>query len=140
MRRLNPTLLLATGLLLTFAPAYAQNDRAGSQDYPGLTRMPDTFIDGYQHTKFDSYAFPIKGGAGDAKQTVEGQMYDINYYCKRGVAPQSALQIVRNYQNAVTSKGGTWSKNPPRLGQMAVCCATRSAWGRPSKPSSHCGG
>ena len=107
MRRLNPTLLLATGLLLTFAPAYAQNDRAGSQDYPGLTRMPDTFIDGYQHTKFDSYAFPIKGGAGDAKQTVEGQMYDINYYCKRGVAPQSALQIVRNYQNAVTSKGGT---------------------------------
>ena len=116
MRRLNPTLLLATGLLLTFAPAYAQNDRAGSQDYPGLTRMPDTFIDGYQYTKFDSYAFLIKGGAGAVKQTVEGKKYVINYYCKRGVAPQSALEIVRNYQNAVTSKGGTILLDKPYTG------------------------
>lgn len=103
--------IAASALLLLAATAFlpaaaAQTDKPGSQDFPGISRMPNTFINNYSYSKFDSFAFPVAQGKAKIKQPVEGQKYFIYYKLKTGNPPGSALETVRNYQNAVRAKGG----------------------------------
>jgi len=98
--------LLALAFLALAPALLAQADLAGSKDYPGITRMPDTFIRAYAYSKFDSFAFPITQGKKEVSQDVEGPKYYIGYKIKNGITPGSALETVRNYQNAVRAKGG----------------------------------
>ncbi len=37
---------------------------------------------------------------------VEGKYYKIDYHIKKGVAPPSGLQVLRNYENAIKKIGG----------------------------------
>ena len=92
---------------LCFAhPALAQADVAGSKDFPGISRMPNTFLQTYNFSRFDSFAFPVKEGNREKKEMVEGARTFIRYKIKNGTAPGSALETTRNYQRAFLTAGG----------------------------------
>jgi len=68
-----------------------------------FTRMPDHYISLYVDKEFEKVDFQI----GDDKyQSVEGHYYQINYALKEGKQPVGALQVIRNYANAVKKIGG----------------------------------
>jgi len=92
--------------LAVTATAFCQTDVAGSKDYPGITRMPNTYISSYNHLKFDSFDFPVKDGNREKKQPVEGAHTFIRYNIRKGVPLGSALETIRNYQNAARTAGG----------------------------------
>jgi outer membrane protein OmpA-like peptidoglycan-associated protein len=104
MRTLHRTVLVAT-LLLQAAVAFAQ-DIAKSKDHPLLTRYPNSFITEYEKN-FNSAEFAVgtKGGEPERKP-VEGDATIITYFHKDADKQPSALQVIRNYQNAVKSIGG----------------------------------
>jgi len=99
--------LAVIGLALVLAvalPTAAQEDKPGSQDYPLFSRFPGYRIDVYEHRDFDAFTFK---SSKDAQETVEGEYYRINYYVKRDAVPASALEVIRNYENAIRKAGGT---------------------------------
>jgi OmpA-OmpF porin, OOP family len=96
------------GLLLLlslsgFAPLVAQDEPEGSKDPVLFTRMPGFYIYRYDELQFDKYDFPV----GPEKiQAVEGHSIFIIYWLKDNVQQPSALQIIRNYTNAMKKIGG----------------------------------
>lgn len=97
--------LLAFLFLAAPAPAASDpKDDRGSSDHPLFTRMPNTYIDSYETSRFDRYDF--RDAQGNAVP-VEGRLYKISYCVKKGVEPPSELQIIRNHANAVRKIGGT---------------------------------
>jgi len=86
--------------------ALAQDDVAGSQDPPGMTRMASYYIRDYTVTEFDSYTFKVTVSNRTENKAVEGKHYEIRYDLKEGASTPSPLQVVRNYQNAARAAGG----------------------------------
>jgi len=100
------TLLVLT-VVMTVPFALSQADQPGSKDYPGITRMPNTFIQTYNHLQFDAFNFTIATvNNRDKKQSVEGERYFIRYKLKDGAERTSPLQKIRNYENAAKASGG----------------------------------
>jgi OOP family OmpA-OmpF porin len=100
MKRLIGSLLL---MLTGIAPLIAQDDTEGSKDPALFTRMTGFYIYRYDDIQFDRYEFPL----GPQKtQAVEGHSIFIIYWLKDNVQQPSALQIVRNYTNAIKKIGG----------------------------------
>jgi outer membrane protein OmpA-like peptidoglycan-associated protein len=105
------TLLVALAALTVSSTAFGQTDVAGSKDYPGLTRPQNYYIDSYQELRFDSFTFRVKENGHEKKQDVEGHHYYFTYRYNsqrdpsKGAMP-SALEVLRNYQNAVRAVGG----------------------------------
>jgi outer membrane protein OmpA-like peptidoglycan-associated protein len=93
-------------LVLLVPAAFAQNDKAGTRDYPGITRMPGYYIYDEKQSQFDSFAFLVTANGKDTEQQVEGRLYKFQYIQKEGVPETSTLQVIRNYQNAVRAAGG----------------------------------
>jgi len=95
-------------LLLAFvAPSvFAQEDARGSKDHPLLTRFPDSHIVEYVKN-YDSVEFATgtKGGEPERK-AVEGDATVITYFHNNAEKQPSALQVIRNYQNAIKGIGG----------------------------------
>jgi OOP family OmpA-OmpF porin len=95
------------GLLLLslsgFAPLIAQEDTEGSKDPVLFTRMPGFYIYRYDDLQFDKYEFPV---SSQKTQAVEGHSLFIIYWIKDNVQQPSALQIIRNYTNAIKKIGG----------------------------------
>ena len=109
MKRILRSLLVVLAALVITSSAFAQEDVAGSKDYPGLSRIPGYYITDYSETAFDSFTFQVKDGSNDKKLTVEGHLYKIRYDyggADAGILPSSALQMVRNFQNAARAAGG----------------------------------
>jgi outer membrane protein OmpA-like peptidoglycan-associated protein len=106
MARLSYMLLVSFGLILSTAFTIAQTDKAGTRDYPGITRMPGYFIYDASDAKFDAFTFPISINGKETEQQVEGHLYKYQYIQKEGATPTSTLQVIRNYQNAVKAAGG----------------------------------
>ncbi len=100
------SVLFALFAFMAVPLVFAQADKPGSKDYPGINRMPNTFIAAYSYSKFDSFAFPITENSRAKNEQVEGARYFFRYRNKDGVAPGSALETVRNYQNAARAAGG----------------------------------
>ena len=92
--------------LMTVPFAFGQTDLPGSKDYPGISRMPSYYIADYKETPFDSFSFTVTEGGKEKQQPVEGRRYDFRYNLMENAPMPSALQIVRNYQNAARSAGG----------------------------------
>lgn len=86
--------------------ANGQDDVAGSQDPPGMTRMPSYYIADYQVSEFDSHTFKVRENGKDLDKAVEGKHFEIRYNLKDGAPPPSQLQVLRNYQNAARAAGG----------------------------------
>lgn len=97
----------ALALILFASAAFAGEDRPGSKDYPGIPRMAGYVITGYEDSQFDSYTFAVAEGTAQKEQKVEGHRYFIRYEAGSSAAGKtSALEIVRNYQNATRAAGG----------------------------------
>lgn len=103
LKRFVPLLLLSLIPCLAFA-AGDPNDAAGSKDPAMFSRMPGFHIYNYQELEFDRFEFPV---ASDKNEAVEGRHTYVDYYANDGVTLPSALQIARNYTNAVKAIGGT---------------------------------
>ncbi len=97
-------LKLASAILLFSGIAWGQDDVEGSKDHPLFNRLPGTYILQYEAVEFDSYTF-LDERKREIK--VEGRLYKFRYGLKEGAARMSALQIIRNYENAVKKIGGT---------------------------------
>jgi len=98
--------ILLSAMLMTLPLAFAQDDVAGSKDYPGISRMPGYFLYDYHESPFDSYEFTVLDAGKEKKVNVEGRRFNLRYNLKDGAAVPSALQIVRNYENAARTAGG----------------------------------
>jgi len=103
-------LLLASALVVM--PGLAQADKAGCADHPLFpARMPGYVIENCKTESFGVCEFlSVKG----PKPSVEGKVTIITYYIPRGKEEASALAVVRNYENAITSVGGTIVQSDPR--------------------------
>ncbi|HMK65856.1 MAG TPA: hypothetical protein VK564_08670, partial [Thermodesulfobacteriota bacterium] len=96
-------------LILTFlavgglSTAKDPKDVAGSKDPELFSRMAGFHIYNYKELEFDSFPFPVGPGK---TQAVEGRHVYVDYYANDGIKLPSALQIARNYMNAVKAIGG----------------------------------
>jgi outer membrane protein OmpA-like peptidoglycan-associated protein len=106
MMRSFSAVLVVLVALLAVPCAFGQTDVDGSKDYPGISRMPGYYIADYHETPFDSYNFTVTVGGKEKEQAVEGRKYDFRYNLMENTPMPSALQIVRNYQNAARAVGG----------------------------------
>ena len=106
MKLILRTLLMALAALAVITAAFAQNDVAGSKDYPGITRMPGFFIVNYSDTQFDSVTFTVTQNGKKTNQAIEGHTIKIDYEQKQNAPAVSMLQIIRNLQNAARAAGG----------------------------------
>jgi OmpA-OmpF porin, OOP family len=103
MRR--AALLLISVVCLTSMAFAEQKDATGCKDHPLFTRMPGSWIHGCSEKAFDAHAFPV--GKGKV-ENVEGRLWVLGYYPQADVKEKpSELQILRNFENAITRLGGT---------------------------------
>ena len=79
-----------------------QEDVEGSKDHPIVSRMPNSHITEYRK-QFDGIEFLTERGQ---KKTIEGEATVIRYFYNSPEQQPGALQVIRNYQNAVQSIGG----------------------------------
>jgi outer membrane protein OmpA-like peptidoglycan-associated protein len=97
--------LVAFAIALVFVGAQAQTDAEGSRDHPMLQRYPDSHIGEYRKN-FDAVEFRVREGGKERRQRVEGDTTVITYRHNNAERQPSALQVIRNYQNAVKAIGG----------------------------------
>lgn len=100
--------LLSLVLAVLLVPASAsaqQKDVKGCNDHPLFTRMDGYWIQSCSEKQFDEHAFEVGGGK---KETIGGRVWVLRY---RPVGNQkstaSEVQILRNFENAVTKLGGS---------------------------------
>jgi outer membrane protein OmpA-like peptidoglycan-associated protein len=98
--------------LVASAGAYAEPDKKGCTD-PALfpVRMPGYTIADCKSNEFDAYDFRLANPR--AKNRQEGRFSFITYTLERGQTEQSAVAILRNYENALTSIGGKVAASAP---------------------------
>ncbi|MCC7174220.1 MAG: OmpA family protein [Bryobacterales bacterium] len=114
-------------LLIVLSPLAAQEDEAGCKDHPLLTRMAGFYIDTCQNAEFDSQEFET---SDENTVTVEGRKAEIRYFVKEGARRVSALQVLRNYLNAIRTAGGTvvWSDEHLGRGTARLAAGGRETW------------
>jgi OmpA-OmpF porin, OOP family len=100
--------LIFFGLLLfaNLSFGFAQNptDAEGCKDHPFFTRMPNFYIESCSQS-FDRLEYYI---SEETTSTKEGDLTTINYNFPEdpSLKVPSQLQILRNYENAITKLGG----------------------------------
>jgi OmpA-OmpF porin, OOP family len=113
MKRCLVFLLGVAFAVSTLAAAPLQKDDAKCKDHPLFTRMPTYWIHHCDEKQFDAHDFIIGMAKGKpAAEHVEGHLWKISYYPQAAATQKpSDLQIIRNYENAVRTIGGTvvWS-------------------------------
>lgn len=106
-----PKLMFVLSLvILSGFSVFAQDeDSEGCKDYPAFNRMPGFFISYCEEKDFDAYPFVVENSdEEDAKaETVEGKFFEINYVLGEDQKSQSALQIFRNFENALKKSNAT---------------------------------
>jgi OmpA-OmpF porin, OOP family len=85
-------------------------DKEGCKDHPLFSRMPNFELYNCSTVQFEAVEF-AKPGRKEYEnpedfETVEGPVFFVSYALKEGVTPPSALQIIRNFQNAAKAAGG----------------------------------
>jgi outer membrane protein OmpA-like peptidoglycan-associated protein len=104
MNRLFSIVISLSSILVFIVPVFAQEDAENCKDHPMFTRMANFYIEHCKEEKFDAVDFRDEKGK---KIKVEGKLYKIDYHIKEGFTPPSALQVLRNYENAIKKIGGT---------------------------------
>lgn len=79
----------------------SQTDVQDSKDHPLVTRMPDFYIGQYEENEFELVKFKTDEGT----IPVEGRAFTIDYRLKDGITPSGKMQILKNYENALTGIG-----------------------------------
>lgn len=97
-------------LVFSTVPGWSANAE-NCQDHPLFSRMSNYEIYWCTSSEFDAVAFPkpeLKEWSNPEDYTsVEGKIYAISYKLKEGAPASTSLQIIRNFQNAVKTSGGT---------------------------------
>jgi len=112
VKRFVPVLLSVLAALPLMVGAQTPlKDYAGNHDPALFSRVPNYFLPSrvsIVDKEFDSYAFSVKTGARAERQPVEGHFVTYHYVFDRtrSTSRPSALQIIRNYQNAAARVGG----------------------------------
>lgn len=105
MNRIAQLLVSMIGVAASIA-AVAGEDVDGSKDHPLLTRYPDSYIADYtKNYNATEYQVGAKG-TPPKTETVEGDMTMLRYFYASPDQQPSALQLLRNYQNAIKQIGG----------------------------------
>ncbi|MFO1281750.1 MAG: OmpA family protein [Burkholderiales bacterium] len=106
VRRFAASIIVCAAIAM---PALAQTppDLPGSRDHPLLSRYPGSYIAEYIRN-FDAVEMtvPGRGGGEPGRERVEGDATTIRYFHGSPERQPSALQVIRNYQNAIRSLGG----------------------------------
>jgi len=97
------TLSIVLFILLPFA-ALGQEDTEGCKDHPQITRFPGFHLWDCTINDFSSFAFEID--KDEKTTTKEGRFWRLEYSLKEGARHPSALEVIRNYENAVKKLGG----------------------------------
>jgi OOP family OmpA-OmpF porin len=97
---------LALFLCLSFSGLALAEDVPGARDHPLLTRYPNSFITEYEKN-YNSVEFTVGERGATKKQAVEGNATLLRYFYESADKQPSALQLIRNYQNAIKQIGGT---------------------------------
>lgn len=102
---------VAAAIAAAFAalPASHAADVEGCKDHPAFNRMPNYQIADCEMKEFDAMSFQtrISEDCSGAEQTIEGRTWRYDYRLIDGRTAGSALQIQRNFANAVRAAGGT---------------------------------
>jgi OmpA-OmpF porin, OOP family len=93
-------------LLVAISASAASDPRDDKKctDHPLLSRVPGHWIHHCEEKEFDLRKIPVADGK---TASVEGRVWHIVYYLNAKTPKVSEVQILRNYQNAVKSLGGT---------------------------------
>ncbi|MDX2218769.1 MAG: OmpA family protein [Burkholderiales bacterium] len=101
--------VLRRGMLVLLAaalPALAAVDIPNAKDHPLLTRYPNSHITEYEKA-FNAVEMAIgKKGSEPVRKAIEGDATIIHYFHNNADKQPSALQLIRNYQNAIKGIGG----------------------------------
>jgi OOP family OmpA-OmpF porin len=102
---------LATLSLGLASTALATPDKKGCAD-PALfpVRMPDYYIADCKTAAFDAYDFRLPKGQ---KNRQEGKFTFVTYQLERGRPEPGAVEILRNYENALAKIGGKVAATMP---------------------------
>jgi len=107
-------ILLLLALLCVSTSAAAKSDKPGCVDHSLFpTRMPDYFIADCKTSEFEMYEF-FKLNDPRHPQSEEGKFTTITYRINDGKTEQTALAVVRNYENAIKKIGGTIENSDPK--------------------------
>lgn len=108
----NKKLFLSALVLFSFSFVNAQDDVEGCKDYPLFNRMPNFVIKECEEREFEAYQFQISFSyeENDKTENVEGKRfyyyYELNDQKKEEGVVISALQIFRNFENAMKQDKG----------------------------------
>jgi OOP family OmpA-OmpF porin len=107
MVMLRPFTIVCALFLVPSGAALAQSDVPNARDHPLLTRYPNSHITEYE-TTFNAVEFQVTlpGQRAATTQRVEGDTTRIQYFHNDAGRQPSALQLIRNYQNAIKAIGG----------------------------------
>jgi len=98
--------LVLAGVLMFSAATVLAADAPKSKDHSLLTRYPDSRITEYVKN-FNSVEFKVGAKGSPAKtQSIEGDATVIRYFYNKPDKQPSALELIRNYQNAIKTIGG----------------------------------
>ncbi|MDT3736469.1 MAG: OmpA family protein [Denitratisoma sp.] len=113
---------LALILALLAAAAFAAKDpgdNPGTADHPEVPRFPGFHIDSSKLKDFNEYRFASKGYDGSYEpigETKAGKHWFIDYILNEGARKPSAVELVRNYENAFRKAGGVLVNRHPKGG------------------------
>ena len=96
--------LMVLALSLTATAASDPRDDKKCKDHPLLSRVPGHWIHHCEEFEFDVRNIPTAQGKS---VPVEGHIWRIVYNLNANTPKVSEIQILRNYQNAIKSLGGT---------------------------------
>jgi OmpA-OmpF porin, OOP family len=107
-------------------------DFAGAKDPALFTRMPNFYMTNPSCMilrEFDSYAFWVNGPKTGERKPIEGRSSSYKYiFDAASGSPVSALQIVRNYQNAAAPLGGKILYDNGRLTTIMIAKGGGETW------------
>lgn len=111
--------LSATMVLAGRDPA----DNEGTIEHPEVTRFPGFHIDASQMNDYNEFTFATKGFDGSYEpigETKAGKYWNIVYFLNEGARKPSAIELVRNYENAFKKAGGGLVARYPKSGDPEV--------------------
>lgn len=113
MKRMTAALFALAVVCAIGLPAMAE-DAEGCSDYPLFTRMPGYSIGRCDVVDYEERNFNVGPAFEDPEKgtitktvPVSGKLYTIEYALDEGSTRRSPVQMMRNFQNAVKSAGGS---------------------------------
>ena len=113
---------LMLALCLFTATALATTDpldNEGTFEHPEVVRFPGFHIDNSKRTDYDEVRFATQGFDGSNEpigQIKAGRYWFVDYCLNDGARQPSAIELLRNYENAFRKAGGSLIKRHPDSG------------------------